>query len=57
MTREEIEHYMSYLDSADMTHDQKIEFIETLWGIMQHFVDIAFDDAPLPFGMGDQTED
>ncbi|MEO1188804.1 MAG: hypothetical protein AAFW60_07010 [Pseudomonadota bacterium] len=48
---------MSYLDGTDMTCDQKIEFIETLLGIMQHVADMAFDDAPLPFGMSNPSED
>ena len=39
--------YIPMLDEYDMTHEQKIEFINTLWNVMQSFVDRAFGIHPV----------
>ena len=39
--------YIPMLDEYDMTHEQKIEFIDTLWNVMQSFVDRAFGIHPV----------
>ena len=39
--------YIPMLEEYDMTHQQKIEFIDTLWNVMQSFVDRAFGIHPV----------
>ena len=38
----DIEKYRKYVDHYDMTEDQKVAFLETLWSIMESFVDDAW---------------
>lgn len=38
----DIDKYMPMLNEFDLTHEQKIELIHTLWGIMTGFKDKAF---------------
>jgi len=47
------EEYLHYFEGYDLSHDEKIEFIETLWLIAQSFADdglgigsAANDNAP-----------
>lgn len=35
--------YGHFLDSSDLSDDQKREFVETLWSIVLSFVDLGFD--------------
>ncbi len=42
----DIDKYMPMLDEFDLTHEQKIELIHTLWGIMTGFKDKAFGLDP-----------
>ena len=35
------------LEESDITEDQKREFIETLWSIVENFVDLGFGIHPL----------
>ncbi len=44
--------YGEYLEEADLTDDQKREFIETLWSIMVSFVDLGFGIHPLQHACG-----
>ncbi len=39
--------YETYLENADLTEEQKREFIETLWSIVVSFVDLGFGIHPL----------
>lgn len=39
--------YIPMLNEYDMTREQKIEFIDTLWNVMQSFVDRAFGIHPV----------
>lgn len=41
-----IEKYRQYVDHCDMTEEQKIAFLETLWSIMEAFVDDAWGITP-----------
>ena len=34
--------YMSHVEDFDLTEEQKIELLQTLWTIMEAFVDIGF---------------
>ncbi|MEM6713152.1 MAG: hypothetical protein AAF590_12840 [Pseudomonadota bacterium] len=36
------EEWLPYLDDPDATYDEKIELIETLWGIVLSFVDLGW---------------
>ena len=38
------EKYQSELDAFDLIDDQKLKLLETLWSIMQSFVDRAFTE-------------
>ena len=42
----EVEKYLPYLDGYDMTHEQKVDCIETLEKFVQTFVDAAWDFDP-----------
>ena len=44
--RPDYDKYVLMLDKYDMTHQQKIEFIDALWNVMQSFVDRAFGVHP-----------
>lgn len=41
-----LEKYRPYLDEFDMSTEQKDEFIQTLWTVMQSFADQAFECSP-----------
>lgn len=41
-----IEKYRQYVDHCDMTEEQKVAFLETLWSIMESFVDDAWGITP-----------
>jgi hypothetical protein len=43
----DIEKYMHHFDEYDMTYDEKVEYIHSIWGIMGAFVDLAFGMHPL----------
>ncbi len=38
--------YESYLNDSDLSDEQKIEFIDTLWNIIVSFVDLGFGVHP-----------
>ena len=44
--RPDYDKYIPMLDEYDMTHQQKIEYIDALWNVMQSFVDRAFGVHP-----------
>lgn len=37
--------YLPYLDKYDMTDEQKEAYLQELWNIMSHFVDMAWTDV------------
>jgi hypothetical protein len=41
--REEFEKYRGYVDHLDLSEDRKEEFIETVYSIVEAFVDRGFD--------------
>jgi uncharacterized protein (UPF0335 family) len=43
MMQPDIEKYRQYIDKFDLSESEKIELIQTLWKIMESFVDRAFD--------------
>jgi hypothetical protein len=42
----DVEKYLSHLDGYDMTHQQKVDFINALQQFAQMFVDAAWDFDP-----------
>jgi hypothetical protein len=41
--------YMEHVDDLDLTEEQKVEFLRTLWAIMSAFVELGFDvDSVIP---------
>ncbi len=47
MPQPDIEQYIQYFDKFDMTYEQKVEYIYSLWGIAEAFADWAFGIHPL----------
>lgn len=47
MTEEDIQKYMKMLDEYDMSDDERREYVVTLYGVMEHFVDIGFGQDPV----------
>ncbi|MBI1274434.1 hypothetical protein GC177_00490 [bacterium] len=43
----DIEEYRQYVDRFDLSEEQKIELIRTIWLMMQSFVDTAFGYHPV----------
>jgi hypothetical protein len=44
LTQDDIERYLPMLKDSDLTEAQKIEYLQTVWGIMRAFVDAAWDE-------------
>ena len=43
MKKDELEKYLPFLDEYDMSHEQKMEFVEAMNLVVTKFVDLAFD--------------
>jgi hypothetical protein len=41
MSLPDFDQYIHYFDEYDMTYEEKVEFVQTLWNIAQEFVDQA----------------
>ena len=50
----DVEKYQSFLDGADMTDEQKEEFLQALWSIIVSFVELGFGVHPVQ-AAGDKT--
>ena len=48
---------MKYLESFDLTEEQKIQFIETLWTFTHNVVEKAFGDHPIQRSLEENTRD
>lgn len=42
-----VEAYQSLLDQAELTSEQRIEFLEAIWSIIVAFIDLGFDVHPV----------
>lgn len=42
----DLEKYLAMIEDWDMTHEEKIQYIEELWFIMENFADRAFGLHP-----------
>lgn len=47
MTSPDIQKYRRYVDHFDLTEEQKVELIRTVWRIMESFVHRAFGVDPV----------
>ena len=43
----DVERYQAYLDGADMTEEQKEEFLQAFWSIIVSFVELGFGVHPV----------
>lgn len=55
------ERYERFLEDADLSEDQKHEFLQTLWGIVVSFIDLGFgvhpaQQAKANCGQGEKTQ-
>jgi hypothetical protein len=44
--------FAHFLDESDLTHDQKLEYIRTIWSIVLQFIDMGFGIHPLQQACG-----
>jgi len=47
MTEDDIQKYMKMLDEFDMADNERREYVVTLYGIIEHFVDMAWKEDPV----------
>lgn len=47
--------FAHFLDESDLTHNQKLEYIQTIWGIVLQFIDMGFGIHPLQTALGQQA--
>ena len=47
--------FAHFLADLDATEAQKLEYIETLWTIVLHFIDMGFGIHPLQMALGQQA--
>lgn len=52
----DIEKYRKFVDHYDLSEDEKIEFIRTVWKIMESFADAAFGIHPVQLAMSDGSD-
>lgn len=52
----DVEKYQAYLDGADMTEEQKEEFLHALWSIIVSFVDLGFGVHPMQSVCGEDHD-
>lgn len=43
----DVEAYQSLLDQAELTNEQRTEFLEAMWSIIVAFIDLGFDVHPV----------
>lgn len=44
----DVEKYLPYVENFDITEEQKVEYLRTLWSIMSAFVDLGWDVDSVP---------
>lgn len=49
--------FAHFLDESDLTHDQKLEYIQTIWSIVLQFIDMGFGIHPLQQACGQFAEE
>lgn len=48
--------FAHFLDESDLTHEQKLEYIRTVWQIVLQFIDMGFGIHPLQQACGSFDE-
>lgn len=48
--------FAHFLDESDLTHEQKLEYIQTIWGIVLQFIDMGFGIHPIQQACGQFDE-
>lgn len=48
--------FAHFLDESDLTHEQKLEYIRTVWSIVLQFIDLGFGIHPLQQACGSFDE-
>lgn len=48
--------FAHFLDESDLTHEQKLEYIQTVWQIVLQFIDMGFGIHPLQQACGQIDE-
>ncbi len=48
--------FAHFLDESDLTNDQKLEYIQTIWGIVLQFIDMGFGIHPIQQACGQFDE-
>ena len=44
---ERVEKYIKYFDEFDLTYEQKVEYIHTLYGMLDQILDVMFETDPV----------
>jgi hypothetical protein len=44
--------FAHFLAESDLTHEQKLEYIQTIWGIVLQFIDLGFGIHPVQQACG-----
>lgn len=52
----DIEKYRKFVDHYDLSEEEKIEFIRTVWRIMESFADAAFGIHPVQLAKGSASD-
>lgn len=47
--------FTHFLDETDLTEEQKLEYIQTIWSIVLQFIDMGFGLHPLQTALGQQA--
>ncbi len=53
----DVDYYQAFLDDVDISDDQKIELVETLWQIVVNFIELGFQIHPLNSVQDSATKD
>lgn len=43
----DVDQYQEYLDGSDLTDEQKTQFLQALWNVIQSFVELGYGVHPL----------
>lgn len=47
LSEKDYKKYIEYLEGSHMSDEQKKEYLDQMWLIMQSFVDLAFEQSPV----------
>ena len=52
-----VDDFMLDLENTDMTYEEKVENTETIWALMNMFVDSAWDESRMDYVMAAKERD